>query len=194
MYSLHNSTTFHSNTSFQVRVYTVSQNNGLIESVWNSTAEIWYDQDISKGPDRPAAGSHLTAYFFFRAVEIRVYYQGEDGYIREAAYVGAKSWGRGSTPTIQDFPRAKSGTGLAVVSFPDTDESEAKLFYQSMEGKLTSYDYKPAATWRDSWKNCGFPRPTPENGYKISTKRFPSNSKRRPWIYTRRSAPYCHNR
>jgi len=106
-----------------------------------------------------------------------------------------KGLGKERSATIQDFPRARNGTGLAIVSFPNTDESEAKLYYQSMDGKLMSYDYKLKGTFKESWQNqdCGFFRPTFENGYKISTKRFPSNSKRRPWIYTRRGGPYCHS-
>ncbi|PUU73453.1 hypothetical protein B9Z19DRAFT_1068978 [Tuber borchii] len=141
----------------QVRVYTASENNALTESVWNSSSKLWYDQDISTGRGIAplAAGSQLTAYTWFEngTHQIRVYYQGQDGYIREAVFDNTKGWSKGDSPTIQDFPRAKNGTGLAIVSFPDTNEREAKLYYQNMDGKLVSYDYKPAATWVQSWQN-----------------------------------------
>ena len=175
----------------------MGENNALKESSWNSTGKLWYGRDIPMVLDSPAAGSRLTTYtWFIRQVrQIRIYYQGQDGYIREAAYDFSKGWVKSAAPTVQDFPRARNGTGLAIVSFPNTDESEAKLYYQSMDGKLMSYDYKLKGTFKESWQNQdrGFFRPTFENGYKISTKRFPSNSKRRPWIYTRRGGPYCRS-
>jgi len=124
--------------------------------------------------DPPATGSRLTAYTWLigQVRQIRIYYQGQDGYIREAAYDFSRGWIKSAAPTIQDFPRARNGTGLAIVSFPNTDESEAKLYYQNMDGKLMSYDYKLKATFAESWQNQdrGFSRPTPENGCKISTK------------------------
>jgi len=143
-------------------VYTASENNALMESSWNSSGNLWFNHDISTGNGIAplAAGSQLTAFTWFEngvGQQIRVYYQGQDGYIREAAWNGPKGWWKGDSPTVQDFPRAKSGTGLAFVSFPDTNEREAKLFYQNMDGKLSSYDYKPAATWVQSWQNCGPP-------------------------------------
>ncbi|PUU73450.1 fungal fucose-specific lectin-domain-containing protein [Tuber borchii] len=144
----------------QVRVYTASENNTLTESVWNSSSKLWYDQDINdisfdKVIAPLAPGSQLTAYTWFwnGVLQIRVYYQGQDGYIREAVWNGTKGWSKGDSPSIQGFPLARSGTGLAIVSFPDTNEREAKLFYQDMDGKLRSYDYKPAATWVESWQN-----------------------------------------
>ena len=180
-------------------MYTAGGDNALVESVWNSSGNLWYDQDISTGKEIAplAAGSHLTAYTWFEngLQQIRVYYQGQDGYIREAAHNSTNSgiWWKGAAPTIQDFPRAKSGTGLAIVSFPDTDKREAKLYYQSMDGKLVSYDYKPAATFTQSWQNQngGSPHFIFRNWYMISTNKFPLNSQRRPRIYTRRSTSYC---
>ena len=179
-------------------MYTAGGDNALVESVWNSSGNLWYDQDIStgKGIAPLAAGSHLTAYTWFEngLQQIRVYYQGQDGYIREAAHnsTSAGIWWKGAAPTIQDFLRAKSGTGLAIVSFPDTDEREAKLYYQSMDGKLVSYDYKPAATFAQSWQNQngGFSHFIFRNGYMISTNKFPLNSQPRPRIYTRRNTSY----
>ena len=142
-------------------MYTAGENNTLMESAWDSDGGQWWSQDISKELDPIAAGSHLTASHWFDKgqEQFRVYYQGRDGYIREAVHnsTSAASWWKGEAPTIQDFPLARSGSGLAIVSFPDTNEREAKLFYQSMDGKLRSYDYKPAATWVQSWQNCGFP-------------------------------------
>ena len=170
-------------------MYTVSGNNFLKESSWNSTGNLWYDRDIPIALDPPAAGSYLTAYTWFigQVRQIRIYYQGQDGYIREAAYDFSRGWIKSGAPIIQDFPRAKSGSGLAIVLFPDTDVSEAKLFYQSMDGRLVSYDYKLAATFTQSWKNQdrGFPRSLLGNGYKIYTNKFPSISHRRPRTYTR---------
>ncbi|PUU72711.1 hypothetical protein B9Z19DRAFT_1136899 [Tuber borchii] len=160
----------------QVRVYTAGENNALTESVWNSSSRLWYDQGIndistSKGIAPLAAGSHLTAYTWHdgKVLHIRVYYQGQDGYIREAAYdsTGHKGWWKGDSPAIQDFPRAKSGSGLAIVSFPDTNAREAKLFYQNMDGELRSFDAKPAATWVKTWQNFGFLRSLFGNGYGI---------------------------
>ena len=145
--------------------------------------------------DPPAAGSRMTAYTWFigQVRQIRIYYQGQDGYIREAAYDFSKGWIKSAAPTIQDFPRARNGTGLAIVSFPNTDESEAKLYYQSVDGKLVSFDYKLKGTFKDSWQNQdrGFSRPTFENGYKIPTNKFPSKSNHKPRIYTGRSTSYC---
>ncbi|PUU73449.1 hypothetical protein B9Z19DRAFT_540201 [Tuber borchii] len=137
----------------QVRLYTASEKNALTESVWNSSVRQWWSQDISKGYDPIAAGSHLTAYTWFigQVRQIRVYYQGQDGYIREAVY--DKGWVKSAAPTIQAFPRAKSGSGLVVVLFPDVDVTEAKLFYQSLDGKLVSYDYQLKATFAQSWQN-----------------------------------------
>ena len=179
-------------------MYTAGGDNALVESVRNSSGDLWYDQDIStgKGIAPLAAGSQLTAYTWHDSsvLQIRVYYQGQDGYIREAAYDGTKGWSKGYSPTIQDFPRARSGTGLAIVSFPDTNEREAKLFYQNIDGNLVSYDYKPAATWVQSWQNCGFSRSIFENGYMISTNKFPPNSNHRPRIYTKRSTSCCCTR
>ena len=174
-------------------MYTVSGNNVLKESSWNSTGNLWYDRDIPIALDPPAAGSYLTAYtwFMWQERQIRIYYQGQDGYIREAVYGSSRGWVKSGAPTIQDFPRAKSGSGLGVVLFPDTDASEAKLFYQSMDGRLVSYDYKPAATWVQSWQKCGFPHSLFRNGYKISTNKFPLNSNYRPRIYTRWGTGYC---
>ena len=183
-------------------MYTASESGALTESVWNSSSELWYDQDINsistdKGIAPLAAGSQLTAYTWHdgSVLQIRVYYQGQDGYIREAAYdsTNSKGWWNGDSPTIQDFPRAKSGTGLAIVSFPDTNEREAKLFYQNMDGKLVSYDYKPAATWVQSWQNCRSPHSLFRDGYN-STNKFPLNSNHRPRIYTKRSTSCCCTR
>ena len=179
-------------------MYTAGENNTLMESAWDSDGGQWWSQDISKRLDPIAAGSHLTAYHWFEKglEQFRVYYQGQDGYIREAAHnsTSAGIWWKGAAPTIQDFPRAKSGTGLAIVSFPDTNEREAKLFYQNIDGNLVSYDYKPAATWVQSWQNCGFSRSIFENGYMISTNKFPPNSNHRPRIYTKRSTSCCCTR
>jgi len=154
-------------------VYTVSESNALWESVWNSSAKSWYSQDISKGLDPVAAGSYLTAYTWFEdktALRIRVYYQRQDGYIREAALDSSKGWGKGMEPA-QGFPQARSGTGLAIVPFPDTNEREAKLFYQSMEGKLMSFDYRRNSTSDGSWQNQdrGFSSSIFEKGSKIFT-------------------------
>jgi len=165
MYSLHNPTTFHSNTSFQIRMYTVSGSGGLSESVWNSSVKSWYTQDISKGLDPVIAGGYLTAYTWgidSGGLRIRIYYQGQDGYIREAAFDNGKGWGKGVNPT-QGFPQAKSRTGLAIVPFPDTNDQEAKLFYQSMGDKLVSFDYKRGSTSEGSWQSqdCGLSSPSP---------------------------------
>ena len=146
-------------------MYTAGENNALMESGWDSKNKLWSNQDIStgKGIAPLATGSHLTAFTWSEngVRQIRVYYQGQDGYIREAAYNNTSTggWWKGAAPTIHDFPQARSGTGLAIVSFPETDEREAKLFYQNMDGKLVSYDYKPAATFAESWQNQdrGFP-------------------------------------
>jgi len=158
---------------------------------------VWSGHTCGAIIDSPAAGSRLTActWFIGQVRQIRIYYRGQDGYIREAACDFSKGWIKSTAPTIQDFPRARNSTRLAIVSFPNTDESEAKLYYQSMDGKLMSYDYKLKGTFKDSWQNQGrgFSHPTFENGYKISTKKIPSNSKRRPWICTRRSGPYCRS-
>ena len=135
MHGLHNSTTSHSNALFQVRVYTVNGSNSLWESFWDSSAKSWHNQDISKGLDPVAPGSYLTAYCWIEnnTLRIRVYYQGQDGYIREAAFDTDKGWGKGVEPK-QGFPQARSSTGLAIVSFPDTNDREAKLFYRVSEG------------------------------------------------------------
>ena len=84
-------------------------------------------------------------------------------------------WVRSAAPTIQDFPRARNGTGLAIVSFPNTDESEAKLYYQSMDGKLMSYDYKLKGTFKDSQQNQdrGFSRLPSRTDIRSSLKDFP---------------------
>jgi len=89
----------------------------------------------------------LTAYTWFedKSLRIRVYYQNKDGYIREAAFNDGFGWGKGAEPT-QGFPQARHFSGLAIVSFPDTNEREAKLFYNSMDKKLMSFDYKPNAS------------------------------------------------
>jgi len=173
----------------------VSESNALWESIWNSSAKSWYSEDISKGLDPVAAGSYLTAYTWFEhngVQRIRVYYQRQDGYIREAAFDSGRGWGKGVEPA-QGFPQARSGTGLAIVPFPDTNEWEAKLYYQNMGGKLISFDYKPKTASDGSWQNQDRqpPRSIPENGYKISTNKFPLNSNRRPRIYTRRNTSYC---
>ncbi|PUU72712.1 hypothetical protein B9Z19DRAFT_1069560 [Tuber borchii] len=177
----------------QVRVYTAGLGGALIESGWNSSIGVWDGRDISYGTEIAplGRGSHLTAYTWFAngLQQFRVYYQGQDGYIREAAHNSTNNgdWWKGAAPTIQDFPRAKNGTGLAIVSFPNTDPREAKLYYQNMDGRLVSYDYKPAATFTQSWQNQdrGLSRSLFENGYKIHTNKFPLNSYRRPRIYTR---------
>ncbi|RPB01123.1 hypothetical protein L873DRAFT_1788443 [Choiromyces venosus 120613-1] len=143
-----------------VRVYTVSDDNILMETAWNSTAQVWNTYPIPGELDPPIAGSHLTAYTWLSGtrVNIRLYYQGEDGYIREGAYTtgsnASNAWTRGAAPSIQDFPRARNGTGLAVVTFPFTSELEAKLYYQSTEGKLMSYDYRPAGSFDESWQRA----------------------------------------
>jgi len=177
-------------------MYTVSGTNALKETSWNSTGNLWYDRDIPIALDPPAAGSYLTAYTWFigQVRQIRIYYQGQDGYVREAAYDFSRGWIKSAAPTIQDFPRAKSGSGLVAVSFPDTDVSGAKLFYQSMDGKLVSYDYQLRATFAQSWQNQdrGFSHSIFENGYKIYTNKCPLNSHRRPRIYTRWGTAYCH--
>ena len=142
----------------------MSGSNSLWESVWNSSAQSWYSQDISTALDPVAPGSYLTAYSWIDGndLRIRVYYQRKDGYIREAAFDNGKGWGKGVEPK-QGFPQARSGTGLAIVSFPDTNDREAKLFYQSMGGVLTSFDYKRNATADGSWQNQdrGFPALSP---------------------------------
>ena len=139
----------------------MSESNTLWESIWSSSAKSWHSQDISKGLDPVAAGSYLTAFagpYNAQAQWIRVYYQRQDGTIREAALNDGGSWGKGIEPT-QGFPKAKNGTGLAIVRFPDTNEGEAKLFYQSTGGKLMSFDYRRNSTSDGNWQNQdrGFP-------------------------------------
>ena len=171
----------------------MSGGNTLWESVWNSSAKSWSSQDISKALDPVAPGSCLAAYTWLEKtrLRIRVYYQGQDGYIREAAFDTGEGWRKGVEPT-QGFPQARSGSGLAISSSPDTNEREAKLFYQSMEGMLVSFDYKRGSTSDGSWQNQDrwFSRSIPQNGYVTSTNKSPSNSSRRIRIYTRRNTSY----
>jgi len=173
----------------------VNGSNSLWESFWDSSTKSWHNQDISKGLDPVAPGSYLTAYCWIEnnTLRIRVYYQGQDGYIREAAFDTDKGWGKGVEPK-QGFPQARSSTGLAIVPFPLTNDREAKLFYQSIGGKLMSFDHKRDATSDGSWQNQDrwFSPSIPQNRHNISTNKLPSNSNRKPRIYTRRNTSYCH--
>ncbi|PUU73452.1 hypothetical protein B9Z19DRAFT_1135127 [Tuber borchii] len=124
----------------QVRVYTAGLGGALIKSGWNSSHGVGESQDISNGTDIAplGRGSHLTGYTRLAngLRQSRVYYQGQDGYIREAAHNSTNDgdWWKGAAPTIQDFPRARNGTGLAIVSFPDTDEREANYITRIWTG------------------------------------------------------------
>ncbi|KAG0642285.1 hypothetical protein HOY80DRAFT_1134625 [Tuber brumale] len=142
----------------QIRVYSLDEGNSLVETIWNSSVPgVWYTHVLSSTLDPAAAGSQLTAYYWFAGgvQNIRVYYQGQDGYIREAVYTtgpGAR-WRRGDAPKIEDFPQARSGSGLAVLLFSDRNQAEdARLYYQNMDGRLVSYDYKREASFVQSWQ------------------------------------------
>ena len=132
----------------------MSVSNALWESVWNGSVRSWYSQDIPKELDPVESGSYLTAYSWIEndALRTRVYYQKQDEYIQEAASDNGKGWGKAVEPA-QSFPQARSGTGLAIVPFPNTNDREAKLFYLNIRGKLMSFDHKRNATSGGSWQN-----------------------------------------
>ncbi|KAG0136469.1 hypothetical protein HOY82DRAFT_478913, partial [Tuber indicum] len=166
----------------QVRVYTLNVGNSLVETVWNSSQPGTWDTNLlSSTLDPAAAGSQLTAYAWNAngVQNIRVYYQGQDGYIREAVHTGGSGtrWRKGDAPKIEDFPQARNGSGLAVLLFSDRNQAEdASLYYQNMDGKLVSYDYKREATFLESWKKCVSLHFISEIGNKVPTNNLPPNS------------------
>ncbi|PUU73448.1 hypothetical protein B9Z19DRAFT_1135124 [Tuber borchii] len=111
------------------------ENSTLMESAAGIAVAIYGpDQDISTSNmiDPLSAESQLTAFTWFEngGRQIRVYYHGQDGYIREAAF-DTRAGGGAIRPQYKTFP----GQGINI------------------DGKLRSYDYKPAATWVQSWQN-----------------------------------------
>ena len=177
-------------------MHTVSVSNALWESVWNSSVKSWYSQDVPKELGPVQSGSYLTAYSWIEndAQRTRAYYRRQNEYIREEAFDNGKGCGKGLEPE-QGFPQARSGTGLAIVPSPSTNDREVKIFYQSIGGKLMSFDNKRDPTSDSSWQNQdrGFFASVSGNGYKISTNKFPPNSNPRPRTCARWNTICCRN-
>jgi hypothetical protein len=138
----------------QVRVYTLDEENYIHESAWSTLNPSWVTTYLPGDRRQTAQDSKLAARCWFSdgLLSVRLYYQGDDGYIHEAAYSN-RSWTGGLSTKPSDFPLARQGSALSVVTFPQENDLDAKLFYQDRDGHLRSYDYTPAATFSTSWRN-----------------------------------------
>jgi Fungal fucose-specific lectin len=140
-----------------------------MESGWNTNDSEWSTAFIGDTKRQAASESQVTAMWWGSGsnFNIRVYFQGEDGYIREAAYTQGNEWTAGGATKVEDFPKALMGSGLAAVMYPETDPLGARLYYQDEDNRLRSYDYRRGSSFDDSWNN-GMQFPHPSSGSSIN--------------------------